>query len=92
MRKYLCDIFSFLLDIFKQIIDVVAETLVYLGTAIVDVLSEMLSSVSSGLLSSPLGILVVGVAAWWLLSMIPDEEEESIRLQGSEGSKSDGVV
>lgn len=88
MRKYLCDIFSFLLDLFKQIIDVVAETLVYLGTAIVDVLSEILSAASSGLLSSPLGILVIGVAAWWLISMIPGEEEKNVRSQSLKGVKS----
>lgn len=78
MRKFLCDIFSFLLDLFKQVINFVAETLIEIGTAVVDVLSDILESASKGLLSSPLGIAFVGIVGFALYSWLaPGEEEEA---------------
>lgn len=74
MRKFLCDVFGFLLDLFKVIIDFVAETLIMIGTAIVDVLSEVSGALGSALLSSPFGFILLGLGAYMLFSLLPDDE------------------
>lgn len=80
MRKALCSVFRFLLDIFKQIVNVIAEALIALGTAVVDVLSEVASAVSDGLFSSPVGIILVGVLGFaafkWLA---PPAESDKVK-------------
>lgn len=73
----LCKIFQFLLGIFSQVLNVIAEALGLVATAVVDVLSEVVGAVSEGLLSSPLGIAVVGVGALVLFRFLfPSGDEE----------------
>lgn len=87
MRKALCNVFRFLLDMFKQIVNVIAEALIALGTAVVDVLSEVASAVSDGLFSNPVGILLIGVVGFvafkWLAP--PPGADEGKRKVFNEG-------
>lgn len=84
MRKFLCDIFSFLLDLFKQIINVVAETLIAIGSAVVDVLSEVVDGLNNMFFSSPLGLILLGVGAFWAISVITKETDvEAERIRAS---------
>lgn len=76
MRKALCSVFAFLLSLVKQLVDLVADTLIYIGTAAVEVLSKLASAVSSSFLKSPLGWVVLGVGAYFLLGMLPSGEEK----------------
>lgn len=66
MRKYLCKIFRFLLDTSAQLVDLVKETVIDVGTAAVDVLSELASAASGAILKNPvvLGALLFG--AWFI--------------------------
>lgn len=66
MRKYLCKIFRFLLDTGAQLVDLVKNTVIEVGTATVDVLSELASAASSAIFKNPvaLGILLFG--AWFI--------------------------
>lgn len=86
MRKALCSVFRFLLDIFKQIVNVIAEALIALGTAVVDVLSEVASAVSDGLFSSPVGIILVGVLGFaafkWLAPPAGSDEVKERIING----------
>lgn len=87
MRKALCNVFRFLLDMFKQIVNVIAEALIALGTAVVDVLSEVASAVSDGLFSSPVGILLIGVFGFAVFKWLapPPEADEGKRKVFNEG-------
>lgn len=81
MGKAICKVFAFLLNIGKQVIDAIADTLVYVGTAAVEVLSDVVSAASDGLLSSPIGIAVVAVGGFFLLKtlgLIGGQEEEKL--------------
>lgn len=86
MRKYLCKIFSFLLDIVGQVVDLVANTLIKIGTAAVDVLSEVAGAVGGALMSNPIVWAVVGLGAYMLLSrMTPPSNEDERREKLVEG-------
>lgn len=78
MRKYLCKIFSFLLDIVGQVVDLVANTLIKIGTAVVDVLSEVAGAVGDAFMSNPIVWAVVGLGVYMLLSRTapPGDEDE----------------
>lgn len=73
-----CKLFSFFLNLFKQVVDVVTETLVTLidaGVSVLEAAIDGLSSVGGALLSSPVGIIAIGLALWWLFS--PGDDDES---------------
>lgn len=86
MRKILCKIFSFLLNVAKQVVDLVADTLVYVGTAAVEVLSEVANAVGDSIMKSPLGVAVLAIGAVWLLGFLgsgndsPDKDEKVVTL------------
>lgn len=78
MGDLLCKLWNFVLEIFGQVVDFVASALTTVGTAIVDVLGELLQSAGGALSdlfsASPvftLGLLALG--AWWLLGGKDDE-------------------
>lgn len=75
----ICKIFKFLLDIFKGIVNVIAEALSAIAVAVVDVLSEVASAVSDGLLSSPVGLVFAGIVGFALFKwlMPPPEADEA---------------
>lgn len=80
MGGLLCKIFRFVLNIFGQVVDVVASAIKTIGTATVDVLSELSSAVGdavSGLFSGSgiLGLLVIGGALWMLMG---SEDEKDV--------------
>lgn len=62
MRKFLCKVFSFLLNLVSQLVELVAQTLIKIGTAAVEVLSEVAGAVGGAFLKNPivLGALVFG--------------------------------
>lgn len=79
----LCKIFNFVLNIFTMAVDFVAKTVKTLGNAVVDVLSELISSVAEGVSSifsmNPLfWIAIVGGVGWLLLSN-NDEDDTSYK-------------
>lgn len=78
MGDLLCKLWNFILEIFGQVVDFVASALTTVGTAIVDVLGELLQSAGGALSdlfsASPvftLGLLALG--AWWLFGGKDDE-------------------
>lgn len=82
MRDLLCKLWNFVLEIFGQVVDFVSSVLTTVGTAIVDVLGELLQSAGGALSdlfsASPvftLGLLALG--AWWLLGGKDDEPAQS---------------
>lgn len=77
MRKVLCKVFAFLLSLASQIIDVIANTLIYLGTAAVEVLSEVGQALGGAFLSSPIGMIALGVGAFFLIGMFTDKDDKS---------------
>lgn len=88
MRKVLCKIFSFLLNVAKQVVELVADTLVYIGTAAVEVLSALAGAVGSSIMKSPLGFVVLAVGAVWLLGFLGSSDDDS----KPEGEEATGVV
>lgn len=82
MGDLLCKLWNFVLEIFGQVVDFVSSALTTVGTAIVDVLGELLQSAGGALSdlfsASPvftLGLLALG--AWWLLGGKDDESAQS---------------
>lgn len=89
MREYLCKIFSFLIDLVGQVVDLVAKTLIKIGTAAVDVLSEVAGAVGGALMSNPIVWAVVGLGAYLLFSrMIPPGNEDERHEELVEGVSS----
>lgn len=75
----LCKIFQFVLNIFEQVLNVVVTALAMLGTAVVDVLSNLAGAVGDALgLSggSVLWLALGGLALWFFLK---DDEKEAPR-------------
>lgn len=86
MRKYLCKIFQFLLDLVGQVVDLVANTLIKVGTAAVEVLSEVANAVGKSILNSPLGWVAIGLGAYFIIpKLFPDEDDEAKPNQPGQG-------
>lgn len=66
MRSLLCKVFRFLLDLVGQVVDLVANTLIKIGTAAVEVLSEVASAVGGKFLSNPVVLIGLATAAYLL--------------------------
>lgn len=82
MGGFLCKIFRFVLNIFEQVVTVVASAVKTIGTAAVDVLSDLAHAVgdaASGLFSGSgiFGLLVVGGVLWMLLGPKGEDKQES---------------
>lgn len=77
MRKLICKIFKFLLSLASQLIDVVANTLIAIGTAAVEVLGEVAGAVGDTFMKSPFGILVLAVSAYFAFTLISPDDEKS---------------
>lgn len=82
MGGFLCKIFRFVLNIFEQVVTVVASAVKTIGTAAVDVLSDLANAVgdaASGLFSGSgiFGLLVIGGTLWMLLSTKDEDKQES---------------
>lgn len=76
MRKFLCKVFKFLLDLVSQLVDLIANTLIKIGTAAVEVLSEVAGAVGSAITKSPLVWAAVGVGALFLLPKLFGSAED----------------
>lgn len=76
MRKYLCKIFRFLLDTSAQMVDLVKNTVIDVGTAAVDVLSELSKSVGKAITGSPLFVGAILVGAYLLFFKGKKDERE----------------
>lgn len=81
MRKFLCKVFRFLLDLVGQVVDLVANTLIKVGTAAVEILSEVAGAVSGALVKNPLvmGALLIGGFLFLKPILFGDDEEPSER-------------
>lgn len=82
MGDLLCNLWNFILEIFGQVVDFVSSAVTTVGTAVVDVLGDLLQSAGSALSdlfsASPvftLGLLALG--AWWLFGGKDDEPAQS---------------
>lgn len=75
--NFICKVFRFLLDIFKGVVNVIAEGLSTIAVAVVDVLSEVASSVGSAFASSPLGMAVIGVGLFFAYKMFFAGDDEA---------------
>lgn len=76
MRKFLCKVFRFLLDLVSQVVDLVAKTLIMVGTAAVEVLSQVAGAARNALLKNPLVLGVLGVIAFMYLSGDDEKSDE----------------
>lgn len=78
MRKFLCKVFRFLLDLVSQVVDLIADTLIKIGTAAVEVLSEVAQAVGGAISKSPLVWLGVGIIAFMVLpGLLPDDDQKA---------------
>lgn len=68
MRKFLCKVFRFLLDLVSQVVSLVAQTLIMIGTAVVEVLSEVAGAIGGALLKNPVILGLIGVGLYMFLS------------------------
>lgn len=68
MRKFLCKVFRFLLDLVSQVVDLVAKTLIMIGTAAVEVLSEVAGSIGDAFLKNPVVLGLLGVGLYLFLA------------------------
>lgn len=75
MRSLLCKVFRFLLDLVSQVVDLVANTLIKIGTAAVEVLSEVASAIGGKLLSNPVVLIGLGIAAYLLWPSGDDDDD-----------------
>lgn len=81
MRKFLCKVFRFLLDLVAQVVELVAKTLIMVGTAAVEVLSEVARAAGSVLLKNPIVLGVLGVALFMLLSGREDDDQKQKAIE-----------
>jgi hypothetical protein len=87
MSGFLCKIFQFVLNIFEKVVNVVASAVKTIGTAAVDVLSELAHAVgdaASGLFSGNglFGLLIAGGVLWMLLGSKDDDGGNSSVTNG----------
>lgn len=73
----ICKLFNFILAIFDAILTVVVSALTSLIGAAFTVLEAVLDG-ATGLLSSPIMWIALGLGAWWLLGG-DDDEKSSVR-------------
>lgn len=87
MRKFLCKVFRFLLDLVSQLVELIANTLIKIGTAAVEVLSEVAGTVGSAIAKNPLVWAAIGIGAFFLLPKLlggaasEDEKRPKVRQQ-----------
>lgn len=82
MRKFLCKVFSFLLNLVSQLADLVANTLIKIGTAVVEVLSEVAGAVGNAFLKNPVVLGALLFTAYIMFKPSPDDDEKSKRKGG----------
>lgn len=75
MRKFLCKVFSFLLNLVSQLVDLVANTLIKIGTAAVEVLSEVADAVGNAFLKNPVVLGALLFTAYIMFKPSPDDEK-----------------
>lgn len=75
MRGLLCKIWQFLLNVFTDIVNAVAQALATIGTAVVDVLSQVAEAVGDALGINGSTVLWIGLAlgAYFLFGRDGDE-------------------
>lgn len=88
--NFVCKIFRFVLDLFGNVVDFVAGAVTVIGTAIVDVLSDLIVAASEGIGSifgsNPLlwGALLIG-AAYFLLGGSDDDKDNGLKQEVQRG-------
>lgn len=86
MRSLLCKVFRFLLDLVGQVVDLVANTLIKIGTAAVEVLSEVASAVGGKILSNPVVLIGLATAAYLLWPKNGEEDKQPRTFDQSENA------
>lgn len=76
MRKFLCKIFRFLLNTSKQMLEMVTETLKNVAVAVVDVLGAAAEAVGDVISRSPIGLIAIGVGAYFLFSFLGKKNDK----------------
>ena len=80
MGKLLCKLFRFILNVFTRVVEFVAEAVKLIGTAVVDVLSDLFEAGGNALskvFSSPGGIVLLGIGAYLLVNFLGKDDEKS---------------
>lgn len=78
MGKLLCKLFRFILNIFTRVVEFVAEAVKLIGTAVVDVLGDLLEAggnAVSKLFGSPGGLVLLGIGAYLLIGMFGKDDD-----------------
>lgn len=86
MREIICKIWRFFSDMLGLVVDFVAGALTTIGTAVVDVLSDLFQAAGSAIgdIFSTNPLLwagVVGVGLWWLFSGDEKEQQQPAQTQ-----------
>lgn len=86
MREIICKIWRFLSDMLGLVVDFVAGALTTIGTAVVDVLSDLFQAAGRAIgdIFSTNPLLwagVVGVGLWWLFSDNEEKQQKSAQAQ-----------
>lgn len=72
----ICKLFLFVLKLFKSVVTVVGEALKVVADVLVDVLDNVLTTISnSGPLNKLVTLAAVGFGLWWLLASDEDKED-----------------
>lgn len=87
MGDIICKIWRFLSDMLGQVVDFVAGALTTIGTAVVDVLSDLLQAAGGAIgdifsANPMLWVGLVGVGLWWLFSDDEEKQPEVTKTQG----------
>lgn len=88
MGTLLCKLFRFFLNVFEQLVNVIADALVAVGTAAIDVLSD-LAGAASDALGLPKLVVFIGLgAALWLLSKRKEDKKPIKDVTPTSGAQS----
>lgn len=81
MRGLFCKIWQFLLNVFTDIVNAVAQALATIGTAVVDVLSQVADAVGDalGISGSTFLWIALGLGAYFLFGGDDDERSPKAR-------------
>lgn len=81
MRGFLCKIWQFFLNVFTDIVNAIAQALAVIGTAVVDVLSQVAEAVGKtlGINGSTVMWIALGLGAYFLFGSSDDESPAKIQ-------------
>lgn len=81
MRGFLCKVWQFFLNVFTNIVNAVAQALTVIGTAVVDVLSQVAEAVGDalGINGSTVMWIALGLGVYFLFGRSDDERPSKVQ-------------